>query len=199
MPSAVFGWGWPRGLTAPPGAFAHVAEIWKPLLSRKNKHSWRVSRGVSFCVCLEGKGTGGGGGSGERRSARSRVLRTSDSSEFSPMGFQVGAPHASSSKPMPTLCPPALKFLPSIRAERVTFTPAAAQWAARHWYGTSCQDNSASLMPWDVLFNQVEKSDLVKKSELHKTAITNSEEFCVTWIKLNLSLNLRVTSFRTQH
>lgn len=32
--------------------------------------------------------------------------------------------YASSSKPIPTLCPPALKFFPSIRAERVTFTPA---------------------------------------------------------------------------
>lgn len=32
--------------------------------------------------------------------------------------------HTSSSKPMPTLCPPALKFLASIRADRVSFTPA---------------------------------------------------------------------------
>lgn len=32
-------------------------------------------------------------------------------------------PYASSSKPMPTLWPPALKFFPSIRAERVSFTP----------------------------------------------------------------------------
>lgn len=36
--------------------------------------------------------------------------------------------YASSSKPMPTLCPPALKFLPSIRAERVTFTPGRRLW-----------------------------------------------------------------------
>ena len=36
-------------------------------------------------------------------------------------------PYASSSKPMPTLCPPALKFFPSIRAERVTFTPAGTR------------------------------------------------------------------------
>lgn len=31
--------------------------------------------------------------------------------------------HASSSKPMPTLCPPLLKFFPSIKAERVTLMP----------------------------------------------------------------------------
>lgn len=31
--------------------------------------------------------------------------------------------YASSSKPSPTLCPPALKFFPSMRAERVSFTP----------------------------------------------------------------------------
>lgn len=36
--------------------------------------------------------------------------------------------YASSSKPMPTLCPPALKFFPSIRAERVTFTPGRRLW-----------------------------------------------------------------------
>lgn len=35
--------------------------------------------------------------------------------------------YASTSKPMPTLCPPALKFLPSMRAERVTLTPAQTQ------------------------------------------------------------------------
>lgn len=35
--------------------------------------------------------------------------------------------YASSSKPMPTLCPPALKFFPSMRADRVTFTPAETQ------------------------------------------------------------------------
>lgn len=46
------------------------------------------------------------------------------------LGFHL---HASSSKPMPTLCPPALKFLPSIRAERVTFTPADAQKRSLRW------------------------------------------------------------------
>lgn len=37
--------------------------------------------------------------------------------------------YASSSKPMPTLCPPALKFFPSIRAERVTLTPADTEYS----------------------------------------------------------------------
>lgn len=31
--------------------------------------------------------------------------------------------YASSSKPMPTLCPPPFTFFPSTRAERVSFTP----------------------------------------------------------------------------
>lgn len=43
---------------------------------------------------------------------------------FSFIGRSCFSPYASSSKPMPTLCPPALKFFPSIRADRVTFTPA---------------------------------------------------------------------------
>ena len=43
-------------------------------------------------------------------------------------GADVESPlYASSSKPMPTLCPPALKFFPSMRAERVTLTPAETQ------------------------------------------------------------------------
>lgn len=36
--------------------------------------------------------------------------------------------YASSSKPRPTLCPPVLKFFPSIRADRVTFTPGLRVW-----------------------------------------------------------------------
>lgn len=46
---------------------------------------------------------------------------------FSLLAGPTSPPYASSSKPMPTLCPPALKFFPSIRAERVTFTPAGTQ------------------------------------------------------------------------
>lgn len=38
------------------------------------------------------------------------------------------SPHASSSKPIPTLCPPALKFFPSMRAERVTLMPGRRLW-----------------------------------------------------------------------
>lgn len=38
-------------------------------------------------------------------------------------GLDRAGLYASSSKPMPTLCPPALKFFPSIKAERVTLMP----------------------------------------------------------------------------
>lgn len=41
-------------------------------------------------------------------------------------------PYASSSKPRPILCPPAFTFFPSIRAERVSFTPAGKSVTLYH-------------------------------------------------------------------
>lgn len=80
MPS-VFLSGGTRDLAAPPGAFAHVAEIENRYCQ---KHSWRVSGGVgggcvSVCVWKGGEGRGGGRGRGVYGHV---VLRTSDSSEF---------------------------------------------------------------------------------------------------------------------
>lgn len=69
-------------------------------------------------------GTGGGGG-------RGGVCGHVFLGFFFFFFFFVGGGipvYASSSKPMPTLCPPALKFFPSIRAERVTFTPGRRLW-----------------------------------------------------------------------
>lgn len=67
MPS-VFLFGGTRDLAAPPGAFAHVAEIENCYCQ---KHSWRVSGGwvgggcVSVCVWKGREGRGGAGGGAE--------------------------------------------------------------------------------------------------------------------------------------
>lgn len=63
---------------------------------------------------------GGGGGYGGGQCVRRRRRRTE---ERGAAGLDRAGLYASSSKPMPTLCPPALKFFPSIKAERVTLMP----------------------------------------------------------------------------
>lgn len=60
----------------------------------------------------------------EGRGGRRSVWSCGSRAFLSLLAGPRSPPYASSSKPMPTLCPPALKFFPSIRAERVTFTPA---------------------------------------------------------------------------
>lgn len=61
------------------------------------------------------------GGGGLRRRTVCEVRRRTG--ERGAAGLDRAGLYASSSKPRPTLCPPALKFFPSIKAERVTLMP----------------------------------------------------------------------------